>query len=40
VKKSLKEQKHFIPPTRDKVQEGAKKKAVVLCESLRLCVFA
>ena len=25
MKKSLEEQKHFIPPTRDKVPEGAKK---------------
>jgi hypothetical protein len=38
VKKSLEEQKHFIPPTRDKVQEGAKKRKQLFFASL--CALA
>jgi hypothetical protein len=38
VKKSLKEQKHSIPPTRDKVQEGAKNRKQLFFASL--CALA
>ena len=41
MKQSVGEQKHFIRRLTDKVVEGANKnKVVVLCESLRLGVFA